>query len=123
MDPSIPPVQENPMRLIIAAFSLTVLSSMAYAAPAAASAPSGASSASATLTKDTSSPGSCETKAADKKLSGAAKNSFVKKCLKDTKASAAALCTTAAADKKLSGAAKNSFVKKCEKDSLATAVQ
>ena len=61
----------------------------------------------------------CDAKAAEKKLNGAAKNSFVKKCEKDAKASAASTCTTQAADKKLAGAAKNSFVKKCEKDAAA----
>ena len=60
----------------------------------------------------------CDSKAADKKLAGAAKNSFIKKCEKDAKASSAAgVCETQAADKKLAGAAKNSFVKKCVKDS------
>lgn len=59
---------------------------------------------------------SCEAKAADKKLSGAAKTSFIKKCEKD---SAAPSCDSMAADKKLAGAAKNSFIKKCEKDAAA----
>lgn len=62
---------------------------------------------------------SCEAKAADKKLAGAAKSSFVKKCEKDSgapAASAAQVCESKAAEKKLAGAAKNSFVKKCEKD-------
>ena len=64
----------------------------------------------------------CEAKAADKKLAGAAKTSFVKKCEKDSAATAAKdTCATAAADKKLKGAAKNSFVKKCEKDAAAGA--
>jgi hypothetical protein len=43
--------------------------------------------------------------AGDKKLAGAAKTSFVKKC-----------CETQAADKKLAGAAKTSFTGKCLKD-------
>ncbi len=60
--------------------------------------------------------GSCAAQAADKKLAGAAKNSFVKKCEKDAKGPAAAACETQAADKKLAGAAKNSFVKKCVTD-------
>jgi len=62
---------------------------------------------------------SCEAKAAEKKLAGAAKNSFVKKCESDAGApavSAAQVCESKAAEKKLAGAAKNSFVKKCEKD-------
>ncbi|OJX05068.1 MAG: hypothetical protein BGO72_14960 [Burkholderiales bacterium 70-64] len=57
---------------------------------------------------------SCADRAAEKKLSGAAKNSFVKKCEKDA-------CQATAADKKLHGAAKNSFVNKCVKDSTAKA--
>ena len=59
---------------------------------------------------------SCESQAAEKKLSGAAKTSFVNKCTKDS----AANCTTQAADKKLAGAAKTSFVNKCMKDTATT---
>jgi hypothetical protein len=55
---------------------------------------------------------SCADHAAEKKLAGAAKNSFVTKCEKDAMAS----CETKAAEKKLAGAAKNSFVKKCAAD-------
>ena len=58
----------------------------------------------------------CDAKAAEKKLNGAAKNSFLKKCNREA---AAASCTAKAAEKKLNGAAKNSFVKKCEKDAAA----
>ena len=70
----------------------------------------------------------CDAKAAEKKLAGAAKTSFLKKCEKDAApagaASAAApsapatspACEKAAADKKLAGAAKKSFVKKCTTD-------
>ena len=60
---------------------------------------------------------SCDTKAAEKKLAGAAKNSFIKKCEKDAKVNAAkADCDAKAAGKKLKGAAKNSFTKKCIND-------
>lgn len=60
---------------------------------------------------------SCDAKAADKKLNGAAKNSFIKKCEKDAKAmTAKATCDAKAAEKKLYGAAKNSFTKKCVAD-------
>lgn len=58
----------------------------------------------------------CQAKAVSKEgkpLAGAAKNSFVKKCLADMKAS----CEEKALSKdgkKLAGAAKNSFMKKCE---------
>jgi hypothetical protein len=58
----------------------------------------------------------CDTQAADKKLSGAAKTSFVKKCEADAGAGAAAACDAQAAEKKLAGAAKTSFTKKCVAD-------
>jgi len=58
----------------------------------------------------------CQTQAADKKLAGAAKASFVKKCEKDSGGAAKAACDTQAGEKKLAGAAKNSFVKKCVTD-------
>ena len=54
----------------------------------------------------------CMTAAKEKKLSGAARNSFVKKCEADAKAK----CEIAAAEKKLSGAAKNSSVTKCVRE-------
>ncbi|MBC7941806.1 MAG: hypothetical protein H7Z19_18965 [Chitinophagaceae bacterium] len=63
----------------------------------------------------------CEAKATEKKLSGAAKTSFVKKCETDASASPAAAaspaCEKSAADKKLAGAAKNSHIRKCMADS------
>jgi hypothetical protein len=58
----------------------------------------------------------CEKQAADKKLAGAAKNSFVKKCSGGAKSEAAMACDKQAAEKKLAGAAKNSFTKKCVAD-------
>jgi len=55
--------------------------------------------------------------AGDKKLAGAAKTSFVKKCSTDALTSAATpRCEAQAADKKLAGAAKTSFVTKCVTD-------
>jgi hypothetical protein len=53
----------------------------------------------------------CMSQAAEKKLSGAAKNSFVKKCVRDG-------CEATSLEKKLAGAAKNSFTKKCLADGL-----
>ena len=50
---------------------------------------------------------SCNATATEKKLAGAAKGSFLKKCEKDAQAS----CEAQAGEKKLAGAAKNSFVK------------
>ncbi len=57
---------------------------------------------------------SCNAAAAEKKLAGAAKTSFLKKCEKD----ASAACTVTAGEKKLNGAAKTSFTKKCVKDAV-----
>ena len=53
----------------------------------------------------------CLTAAAEKKLSGAAKNSFVRKCVRDT-------CERETAARRLAGAAKNSFARKCVADGL-----
>jgi hypothetical protein len=60
----------------------------------------------------------CAAKAGEKKLAGAAKNSFMKKCEREAGGAGAAqnACDAKAAEKKLAGAAKNSFVKKCVKD-------
>ncbi len=55
----------------------------------------------------------CAAQAAEKKLAGAAKNSFMKKCAADSMPPAQASCEATAKEKKLAGAAKNSFVKKC----------
>ena len=64
---------------------------------------------------------SCEAQATAKKLAGAAKTSFMKKCEGDAKGSdAAAACEAQAKEKKLAGAASTSFVKKCEADAKAT---
>ena len=53
----------------------------------------------------------CTTQAMDKKLAGAAKTSFMKKCETDA-------CKAQAKDKNLHGAAETSFVKKCVKDAM-----
>jgi hypothetical protein len=58
----------------------------------------------------------CEAQAANKKLAGAARTSFLKKCETDAGASATTSCASQATEKKLAGAAKTSFVKKCESD-------
>jgi hypothetical protein len=64
----------------------------------------------------------CTKMADEKKLAGAAKTSFVKKCEKDAAGAAPAVspaCEKSAADKKLAGAAKTSHIKKCMADSAA----
>ena len=53
----------------------------------------------------------CLTTATEKKLAGAAKSSFVKKCVHDQ-------CEAGATEKKLAGAAKNSFTAKCVAEGL-----
>lgn len=50
----------------------------------------------------------------EKKLAGAAKNSFLQKCERE----ATERCEAAAAERKLAGAAKASNVKKCVKDAV-----
>ena len=59
---------------------------------------------------------SCKVQAAEKKLAGAAQNSFMKKCETDAQKA----CDTAAAGKKLAGAAKTSFTKKCVTDAVGS---
>jgi len=62
----------------------------------------------------------CAARAAEKKLAGAAKNSFMKKCQADAGTPAEnAECAAKAKEKKLAGAAKNSFMKKCSADAAA----
>ncbi len=74
----------------------------------------------------------CEAQATEKKLAGAAKNSFMKKCVADAGGAPAAaapakapdpaeVCEKSAADKKLAGAAKTSHVKKCIEDAKGAA--
>ena len=62
----------------------------------------------------------CQARAADKKLAGAAKNSFLKKCQADA---GKASCEARAKEKKLAGAAKTSFLKKCQADAPAQPAQ
>ena len=82
------------MRSLILAVALSVVGASAFAAEA-----------------------TCSLQAGDKKLAGAAKTSFMKKCEAD--AGAASSCATKAVSKDgkpLAGAAKASFIKKCEAD-------
>jgi len=104
-------------KLVLSAFlALTGLGLLlsAGAAEPAKQAPAAAAAAPAAA-------GSCEDKAVDKngkRLAGAAKTSFMKKCEGESKPAANA-CEDKAIDKngkKLAGAAKTSFMKKCEAD-------
>ena len=61
----------------------------------------------------------CAAKAEEKKLAGAAKNSFMKKCTADSMTPSQTACEATAKEKKLAGAAKNSFMKKCVADADA----
>lgn len=58
----------------------------------------------------------CKMQAAEKKLAGAAMNSFMKKC--ETEAGAA--CEADSKAKKLAGAAKTSHMKKCVTDRVGS---
>jgi hypothetical protein len=58
----------------------------------------------------------CSASATEKKLAGAAKTSFLKKC----EADAQAKCEASASEKKLAGAAKNSHVKKCVSEAVGS---
>ena len=59
---------------------------------------------------------SCKVQATDKKLAGAALNSFMKKCETDAKTA----CDKSAGDRKLAGAAKTSHVDKCVRDTVGS---
>lgn len=56
----------------------------------------------------------CDARAKDKKLAGAALTSFMKKCEKDSQDT----CSADAKVKNLHGAAESSFTKKCVKDAV-----
>jgi hypothetical protein len=62
----------------------------------------------------------CAARATEKKLAGAALNSFMKKCERDAASNA---CDAAATEKKLAGAARASFTKKCVKDTATPATR
>jgi hypothetical protein len=57
---------------------------------------------------------SCKSQAGDKKLAGAALNSFMTKCEHDAQAA----CEKSSTDMKLAGAAKTSHMKKCVSDAV-----
>ncbi len=66
----------------------------------------------------------CASVAAEKKLAGAAKNSFMKKCEREAQgAPQNTACAATAKEKKLAGAAKTSFMKKCTADAEAGAAK
>jgi hypothetical protein len=58
----------------------------------------------------------CQSDAAEKKLAGAALNSFMTKCKKDAETA----CTTDSDSRKLAGAARTSHMKKCVDDKVGT---
>ena len=99
--------------LALALLGTAATSAFAQANPAAPATPAAA----------TTPAGSCEAHAADKKLAGAAKSSFMKKCERDAAAAqpnaGKEACEKTATEKKLAGAARNSFVTKCVKDAAA----
>ena len=60
--------------------------------------------------------GTCAANAAEKKLAGAAKTSFMTKCANDAKTT----CDGKADEKHLAGAARTSFTTKCVKDATGS---
>ena len=103
------------MNKTLIAFTLALLgaSAFAQATPATPAAPATAAAPA----------GHCDAQAAEKKLAGAAKTSFLKKCERDAAAgqpnAGKEACEKTATEKKLAGAARNSFVTKCVKDAAA----
>lgn len=99
--------------LTLALLGAAATSAYAQATPAAPSAPAAAAAPAV----------NCEAHAAEKKLAGAAKSSFMKKCEREAAAGqpndGKAACEKTAAEKKLAGAARNSFVTRCVKDAAA----
>jgi hypothetical protein len=75
-----------------------------------AAAPKAAAPASPTATPGTT----CTAQAAEKRLAGAARNSFMKKC----EADASKACEEGGKAQNLRGAAKNSHMKKCVSDAV-----
>jgi hypothetical protein len=61
----------------------------------------------------------CAKKADERKLAGAARASFIKKCEKDSAPAVSAACEKSATDKKLAGAARTSHIRKCMADEAA----
>ncbi len=61
----------------------------------------------------------CDGQAAERKLAGAAKTAFTKKCITDMTPDVQATCDAFANDKKLAGAARAANVNKCIKDFVA----
>jgi hypothetical protein len=59
----------------------------------------------------------CQSDAADKRLAGAALNSFMTKCKRDAETA----CTADSTERKLAGAAKTSHMKKCVDDKVGPA--
>lgn len=81
-------IERHPVKTLVALLSALILSVPAFAADNA-----------------------CMSQASEKKLSGAAQNSFIRKCVRDG-------CEATSLEKKLAGAAKNSFTTKCVADGL-----
>ena len=85
----------------------------AAATPPAAAAPAAAAPA-ATAPSAAAPSASCHAQATEKKLAGAAKNSFLSKCERE----ATERCEAAATERKLAGAARTGNVNKCVKEAV-----
>jgi hypothetical protein len=99
------------MKLIVPALvlALTGVGASALAQQPAPTMPSATAPSAAPAT-------TCAAQVTEKKLAGAAKTSFSKRCERDANAA----CGKEAADRKLAGAAKASFTKKCVRDAVGS---
>ena len=97
-------------------FALAVLAGPnAHAAShAAAATPPAAAAPAATAPSAPAPSASCHAQATEKKLAGAAKNSFLSKCERE----ATERCEAAATERKLAGAARTGNVNKCVKEAV-----
>ena len=101
------------MRMMLVAVGIALIAS---AAVAQTSGPKQGTAPATPLASPTQASTTCKAQAADKKLAGAALNSFMKKCQTD----ASSACDADSKTKKLAGAAKSSHMKKCVDDAVGT---
>ena len=106
------------MKLTISTLVVAILSGLLMLSPAGAWAQSVEAPATVAASSPASAPAKtpCDALAADKKLSGAARASFLKKCNDDASNEMRAACDLKAGEQKLSGTANRDYVKRCIAD-------
>ena len=98
---------------LLLSISAQAASHSAGGTPTAAAKPAAAAPA-APAASAPAATGSCQQQATDRKLAGAAKNSFMTKCERE----ATERCEATATERKLAGAARTANINKCLKDSV-----